>query len=110
MKGSLVVVALCSLIAGCGPKATPVTPAPLSAEQQAQLGQTLRGTWRSTHIKVGDGSKKEEDSFEFAFDGSGKMRTVIHSGFGNIANDWTCTMDGRNLKTNSMFGTMRADE
>ena len=108
MKWSIVVV-LSAMLAGCGPKATPVTPAPLSAEEQGRLAESLRGTWRSTHIKIGDGEKKSEDSFQFGFGPGGVLETLIYTSLGNVGNKWTYSLDGKNLKTTSQFGTLRAD-
>jgi hypothetical protein len=96
-------------LVGCGPKATPVTPAPLSAEAQAKLDAELRGTWRSTHIKEGAKERTAETSFQFTFAPDGKMQTVIYTSMANVANVWTYSLDGKNIKTDSMFGTLRAD-
>lgn len=108
LLGSLV-VGVAIALAACGPKATPVTPQPLSVEEQGKLGEALRGTWNSTHIKVGDdGSKKAETSFHFTFHPDGRLETLITTMF-NVANKWTYSLDGKNVKTNSIFGTLRVD-
>ena len=109
MTKRLGIIVMGIALAACGPKATPVTPQPLSVEEQGKLAESLRGTWKSTHVKVGDdGSKKAEKSFQFTFHPDGRLETVISTMF-TVANKWTYSLDGKNVKTNSIFGTIRVD-
>ncbi len=108
---SALFVAFTSTSAGCGPKATPVTPQPLSAPEQAEMARALAGSWRLTAVRIGDGEKKDDSStnVQFAFDGAGKYRHIIGTPFGTLDKSYEYRLDGRNVVTNSPHGTYRID-
>jgi ABC-type glycerol-3-phosphate transport system substrate-binding protein len=99
-------------LAACGPKATPVTPAPLSAAEQSELGKSIRGTWKCTHTKVGDDGEKNEQPMDvvYAFNADGTYRLVIHGGPFGMDKTYKFHLDGKNVTTDSPHGTYRVDD
>lgn len=89
-------------------KSTPVTPAPLAAEEQQRVAATLLGAWRATHSKQGDAAKEEEGAtVEFEFRPDGKYRHVIVASIAAVDNTYGYRLDGGNVVTDSPHGTYR---
>jgi hypothetical protein len=85
----------------CGPAETPVTPAPLAADDQAKLQSSLVGTWRWTQNEK-EGGRREDipgllvTRFIFRPDGT---CTYQARGFAYVNQDGTYHLEGRNVVT-----------
>lgn len=109
-KTMMALAVAAALTVGCGPKATPVTPQPLGAEEQAQIAKLLEGRWQSTHAKVGDGEKKPTSDVQIVFNPNGTYKHYLPMPFGGKASfDYKFTLEGRNMVTSSPHGTYRVD-
>ncbi len=112
LRTTLVVVGLAlSCAVGCGPKATPVTPSPLPADQQAEVGREILGRWKCTATKVEDGEKRDQPADVFmTFNSDGTYHHVIHGPLGlGMDKTYRYQLDGRNMTTDSPHGTYRVD-
>jgi hypothetical protein len=98
--------------AGCGPKSTPVTPAPLASEESAKLASALVGSWKWVANEKADGSIETiPDTLEsfLAFGEDGAIRYWT-KGLVSLEKVGTYQLDGRNVKTTlSSFPALRAD-
>ncbi len=108
MHHSSFLLALALCLGGCLPGSTPVTPAPLAAQEQQQVAAALLGAWTATHSKQGDAAKKEEsDVVKFEFRADGTYRHVIEASLAAMDETYGYKLEGRNVTTTSPHGTYR---
>lgn len=94
------------LLAGCV-SSTPVNPAPLPPDAEAELRCTLVGTWRLTAID-GDPQLMSEQTWTFRDDGTGlyEQRAMVS---GSQEFEWS--LEGRNIRlSGARETTYRADD
>ncbi len=103
-------LAIVASVAACGPKPTPVTPQPLSAEEQARINEGIKGTWKQVAAKVGDGERKSEEAMVFTFNPDGTYRLQIDTPVGVVKFTYKYRLDGKNMVTDSPHKEYRVDE
>ncbi|MEO8706387.1 MAG: hypothetical protein ABI867_40530 [Kofleriaceae bacterium] len=101
---------LCALtsITACA-TVTPVTPAPLSAQDAPALEAALIGQCHVTGTQQPNGAIKEARGIHWNFQPGGRLHQWIDLGFGKN-DDFTYRLDGRNVVSNASFQTMRVDD
>lgn len=115
MKTSRALAFATLLSIGCVPPATSITSRPLPPERQAELAAAVRGSWQSTHIKRPGGEKETQDSFVVMFepdaarDGSARAFGTLRTTVVGISLESSYLFEGRNVRTESMFGTFGVD-
>jgi hypothetical protein len=85
----------------CGPAATPVTPAPLAAEEQQKLQAVIVGTWRWTQNEKPAGQREEIPGFlvtRFVFRPDGTCAYQAR-GIAFVNQEGTYHLEGRNVVT-----------
>ena len=96
-------------LAACA-HSTPVTPAPLAAEEAGQLRAAIVGTCDVTATQK-EGSKAEDASgLTLTFMGDGKAAYLASTPFGAVRSDYGYRLDGRNIITDGPLETLRADD
>ncbi|MBA2661168.1 MAG: hypothetical protein H0U74_02650 [Bradymonadaceae bacterium] len=97
--------------------ATPVTPAPLEAERQLELTNSLSGSWKLMTVTDKSGAADAVDpvsiSYTFQNDGTGQYDQIVPYGAGSGINPFVWVLEGRNLVLNPEKGdqmTYRVDE
>ncbi|WP_437985169.1 hypothetical protein [Sorangium sp. So ce117] len=110
---SIRLITVCAIIASavaCVPKATPVTPQPLAAEEQVRINGGLKGPWKEVAAKVGDGERKSEAMMRITFNPDGTYLHEFDTPFGVMRVTYKYRLDGKNVLTDSPHGTYRVDE
>jgi hypothetical protein len=97
--------------AACGPASTPVTPAPASATELAQIKQRLPGTWVTKQLaKAGKPPEDLNEDIVFTYTPDGKFNMHIGTPFGSVDKDYSYTLDGKNITSDSPYSSLRIDE
>jgi hypothetical protein len=94
-----------ALLVGCA-HATPVGPAPISAEDAPKLQAALVGNCTVTETQKEGGEKKHAEGLMFSFADNGQ---ASYDAMGVIAR-YTYKLDGRNVLMDGPFKALRVDE
>jgi hypothetical protein len=101
--------ALVALAGGCV-SPTPVTPAPISAEDAPKMSAALLGTWQLAMVQDPGGSPKADKGIHITFNPDGKLHYRIETPGRDVNQDSTYRLDGRNIVSDGVYKTMRVDE
>jgi hypothetical protein len=99
------VIALGAALAGCA-HSTPVTPAPLAADETARLQNALLVTCTVTATQKQGGERKEAKGLSWTFgpDGQGSYSAM------GVVSRFTYHLDGRNVLTDGPYKAIRVDD
>jgi len=90
--------------------ATPVTPAPIAADQLPKLQAALLGSCQVLHRKSPGGEMRDARGLHFVFTSDGKFVWRMETPFGMSKSAWTYQLDGRNIVNTSTYETIRVDD
>ncbi len=94
---------------GCA-TVTPVTPAPLSPAEAPKMLAALQGSCHVTGTQKPGGEVKEAKGIHWIFATGGKLHQHVESPLGTVDNDYTFTVDGRNITTDGTYKNIRVDD
>jgi hypothetical protein len=90
--------------------ATPVKPAPIAPEEEPKMKAALVGTCHVVMTQAPGGAPREDKGIHLTFQPEGKLHYRIESPVGDVTNDSTYRLEGRNVVSDGIYKTMRVDE
>lgn len=96
-------------VAGCV-TSTPVTPAPIAAEDAPKMSAALIGTWQLTMVQDPGGKPKADKGIHLTFRPDGKVHFRIETPGADVNRDYGYRLEGRNIVSDGIYKTMRVDE
>lgn len=96
-----VLVAVVMFVSGCA-SSTPVTDAPLEANELIELREMVLGTWKHTHTEDDSGEREEMSSAEISWtfhkDGTGVYHQVVPTIGMDAKKPFKWQLEGRNIR------------
>lgn len=105
----LLVVASVVIAGGCV-SPTPVTPAPISAEDAPKMSAALIGTWQLAMVQDPGGKPKADKGIHLTFHPEGKLHYRIETPGADVNRDCAYRLEGRNIVSDGIYNTMRVEE